>query len=110
MIFGEILNIFHFYHFDSDPTFPPFLLYARWKSGVTFIRRCFRDDINFVDIESLLLRAKFQTSDFEEDTFQTIFHIRPWLPFWSCDLNHLYTFCSSFTKRFNMKFGQTVLE
>ena len=28
---------------DSDPRFPPFLLYVRWKSGVTFVRRCFRD-------------------------------------------------------------------
>ena len=26
------------------PRFPPFLLYVRWKSGVTFVRRCFRDD------------------------------------------------------------------
>ena len=30
------------YHFDSDPRFPPFLLYIKWKSGVTFVRRCFR--------------------------------------------------------------------
>ena len=34
----------HFYHFDSDPRFPPFLLYVRWKYGVTFVWRCFRDD------------------------------------------------------------------
>ena len=34
------------YHFDSDPRFPPFLLYVRWKSGVTFVRRCFRDVLN----------------------------------------------------------------
>ena len=34
-----------FYHFDSDPRFPPFLLCVRWKSGVTFVRRCFRDEI-----------------------------------------------------------------
>ena len=27
----------NFYHFDSDPRFPPFLLYVRWKSGVTFV-------------------------------------------------------------------------
>ena len=27
------------------PDFTPFLLYSRWKSGVTFVRRCFRDDI-----------------------------------------------------------------
>ena len=28
----------------STPDFPPFLLYVRWNSGVTFVRRCFRDD------------------------------------------------------------------
>ena len=32
-----------FLPFDSDPRFPQFLLYVRWKSGVTFVRRCFRD-------------------------------------------------------------------
>ena len=37
------MKIFHFYHIDSDLRFPPFLLYARWKSGVTFVRRCFLD-------------------------------------------------------------------
>ena len=26
------------------PDFPSFLLYLRRKSGVTFVRRCFRDD------------------------------------------------------------------
>ena len=26
MILGEILKIINFYHFDSDPRFPPFLL------------------------------------------------------------------------------------
>ena len=41
MILGEILKFFTFYHFDSDPRFPPFLLYVRWKSGVSFVqRRC----------------------------------------------------------------------
>ena len=39
------MKIIHFYHFDSDPRFPPFLLYVRWKSWVTFVRRCFRDEI-----------------------------------------------------------------
>ena len=34
-----------FINSDSDPRFPPFLLYVRWKSGVTFVRRCFRDGI-----------------------------------------------------------------
>ena len=43
MIFGEILKITHFYYFDSDPRFQPFLLYVRWKFGVTFIWRCFPD-------------------------------------------------------------------
>ena len=37
------MKIIHFYHFDSDPRFPPFLLYVRWKSGVTVALRCFRD-------------------------------------------------------------------
>ena len=37
------MNIIHFFHFDSDPRFPPFLQYVRLKSGVTFVRRCFRD-------------------------------------------------------------------
>ena len=41
--YGEILKIIHFYHFGSDPRFPPFLLYVRWRSGVIFVRRCFRD-------------------------------------------------------------------
>ena len=36
-------NIEEFYLFDSDPRFYPFLLYVRCKSGVTFVRRCFRD-------------------------------------------------------------------
>ena len=44
MIYGEISKIFTFSQFDSDPRFPLFLLYVRWKSGVTFVRRCFRDD------------------------------------------------------------------
>ena len=39
------MKIIHFYHFDSDPRFPPFLLYVRWKSGVTFVWRCFRDGV-----------------------------------------------------------------
>ena len=34
----------YFYHFDSDPRFTPFLLYVRWKSGVTFVWRCFSDE------------------------------------------------------------------
>ena len=42
------MKIIIFYHFDSDPRFPPFLLYVRWKSGVTFVRRCFRDDFTAV--------------------------------------------------------------
>ena len=45
MILWRIIENYPFYHFDSDPRFPPFLLYmyVRWKSGVTFVRRCFRD-------------------------------------------------------------------
>ena len=37
-------NFSLFNQFDSDRRFPLFLLYVRWKSGVTFVRRCFRDD------------------------------------------------------------------
>ena len=44
LFYGEILKIITFYQFDSDPRFPPFLVYVRWKSGVTFVLRCFRDD------------------------------------------------------------------
>ena len=35
---------FHFLSFNTNPRFPPFLLYVRCKSGVTFVRRCFRDE------------------------------------------------------------------
>ena len=41
--YGDISKFFTFYHFNFDPRFFPFLLYVRWKSGVTFVRRCFRD-------------------------------------------------------------------
>ena len=37
------MKITHLYNFDYDPRFPTFLLYVRWKSGVTFLQRCFRD-------------------------------------------------------------------
>ena len=43
IILWRNIDFFTFYHFDSDPRFPPLLLYVRWKSGVTFGRRCFRD-------------------------------------------------------------------
>ena len=43
----EKKNTTLFYHFDSDPRFPPFLLYVTWKSGVTFVWRCFRDAVIF---------------------------------------------------------------
>ena len=32
-----------FFIFNTNPRFPPFLLYVRCKSGVTFIWRSFRD-------------------------------------------------------------------
>ena len=32
-----------FFIFNTNPRFPPHLLYVRCKSGVTFIRRSFRD-------------------------------------------------------------------
>ena len=34
-----------FYRLNTIPRFPPFLLYVRFKSGVTFVRRCFRDAV-----------------------------------------------------------------
>ena len=45
LFYGEMLKIITFYHFDSDPRFSPFLLhvYVMFKSGVTFVGRCFRD-------------------------------------------------------------------
>ena len=48
LFYGEILKIISFYHSDSDPRFPLFLLYVRCKSGVTFVRRCFRDVDRYV--------------------------------------------------------------
>ena len=48
MILWRNTEIILFYHFDFDPRFPLFLLYVRWKSGVTFVRRCFRDVLNVV--------------------------------------------------------------
>ena len=48
MILWRNIENYPFYHFDSDPRFPPFLLYVRWKSGVTFVRRCFRDGGNII--------------------------------------------------------------
>ena len=44
MILWRNIEKYHFYHFDSDPRFPQFLVYVRWKSRVNFVRRCFRDD------------------------------------------------------------------
>ena len=48
ILWRNIDFFFTFYHFDSNPRFPPFLLYVRWKSGVNFVRRCFRD-VTFCD-------------------------------------------------------------
>ena len=58
MILWRNINFSPFYHFDSDPRFPPFLLYVRWKSGVTFVRRCFRDEVETdgsIDLNALHL-------------------------------------------------------
>ena len=49
------MEVIHFYHFDPDPRFPPFLLYVRWISGVTFVRRCFRDE--YVNNRNLRFRS-----------------------------------------------------
>ena len=47
MILWRNLENYPFFYIDSDPRFPPFLLYVRWKSGVNFLRRCFRDEMVF---------------------------------------------------------------
>ena len=57
MIYGEILKIIHFYHFDSDPRFSPFLLYVRWKSGVTIVRKCFRDVLEKGHLAAACIRS-----------------------------------------------------
>ena len=31
---------------ELRPFIDPFLLHVRWKSGVSFVRRCFRDSIH----------------------------------------------------------------
>ena len=33
----------HFLSFNTNPRFPPFLLYVRCKLGVTFVWKCFSD-------------------------------------------------------------------
>ena len=43
MILWRKTDNYPFLSFYSDPRFPPFLLYVRRKSGVTFVRRCFRN-------------------------------------------------------------------
>ena len=51
MILWRNIENYPFYHFDSDPRFPPFLLYVKWESGFTFVRRCFRDAVAFAHSE-----------------------------------------------------------
>ena len=52
---AEILTNTTFYHVDTNPRFPPFLLYDRWRYGVTFVQRCFRDVIPFVTSKPILI-------------------------------------------------------
>ena len=56
--------------------------------------------MNFVEIESTMLSAKFQdhrTSNHIED-FKGFYHKWAWRPSWSCDLDHLYTFSFPLSK------------
>ena len=65
MILWRDTENYPFYHFDSDPRFPHFLRYVRWKSGVTFVRRCFRDrfeDGSLVLIVSVLAHCLLSTT------------------------------------------------
>ena len=59
MILWRNIEIFHFFIIlipTPDSPLPPFLLYLRWKSGVTFVRRCFRDDNYSLNHLSLVVR------------------------------------------------------
>ena len=43
MIYGEVLKIIHFYHFDSDPGFSPFLAHlSRRLKGELIVYRSIR--------------------------------------------------------------------
>ena len=63
--------------------------------------------INFVELESPMLRANFQdhrTSGSEKKIFKSFYHIWAWWPSWSCDLYHLYNFLSHFLGKLHIKF------
>ena len=54
--YGEKLKLSIFIIMIPTPDFPNFLLYVRWKSGVIFVRRCFRDvfDLScFIDFKKV---------------------------------------------------------
>ena len=44
MILWRNIENYPFFFLIPTPDFPHFLLYVKWKSGVTFVRRCFRDE------------------------------------------------------------------
>ena len=46
--------------------------------------------INFVELESLMLHAKFQDHRTPGSRQVGFYHIWAWWPSWSCDLDHLY--------------------
>ena len=79
------MKIITFYHFDSDPRFPPFLLYVRWKSGVIFLRRCFRDGVQqgyvYIDCDTLRFSTSYmhkklhQVKENQSDSFQRTSHM-----------------------------------
>ena len=57
--------------------------------------------INFVELESTILNAKFQdhrTSGAREEYFKGFYHIWAWRPSWSCDLDDLYKLLFSLPK------------
>ena len=62
MILWRNIENYPFLSYDSDPRFPPFLLYVRWKSGVTFVRRCFRDEWSSARAHSSLYICIFDYS------------------------------------------------
>ena len=52
--------------------------------------------INFVELESPMLHAKFQdhrtSGSGEEDFYLGFYHIWAWRPAWSCDQHHVIRF------------------
>ena len=63
--------------------------------------------VNLVELEALMLHAKFQDPrpfGSGKKIFEGFCYLYPWLPSWSCDLDHLYKHSFPLPK-LHMKFG-----